>query len=165
MRVFGAPQAACLNLGQAWCEHRARSSSGQGSPSPRRARAPAAPTDRGRGERLGARWGPETLPCHLCLQGEVVPHDPGGERRQPALQREHHLRATGVRALAPPALGPRGAWTWGRRGLRLGFSRAGRPVLLLPGCRDEGPPEEAGVASLTSMYSHAARKHSFPGKF
>lgn len=36
-----------------------------------------------------ARWA-------RALQGEVVPHDTGGEGRQPALQREHHLRAAGV---------------------------------------------------------------------
>uniref|UniRef100_A0A8C3C4M7 KIAA0513 n=1 Tax=Cairina moschata TaxID=8855 RepID=A0A8C3C4M7_CAIMO len=34
----------------------------------------------------------EALPHH---QGEVVPHDAGGAGRQPALQREHHLRAAG----------------------------------------------------------------------
>ena len=54
-----------------------------------------------RGGPSGGGVGSEAPPLPLlCLQGEVVPHDPGGAGRQPAVQREHHLRAAGVSASA-----------------------------------------------------------------
>lgn len=56
------------------------------------------------GCRQGPPWGDGGARRACALQGEVVPHDAGGAGRQPALQREHHLRAAGVSGARGPAL-------------------------------------------------------------
>lgn len=101
-----------------------------------------APVGQSRGGPSGRDAGLKPPLLLLCLQGAVVPHDPGGAGRQPAVQREHHLWAAGVSATTPGHPGTR------KRG------RQGWVLILRPRLSKEGPPGKMLLAGAPLGESH-----------